>query len=361
VAVYTRILRIVLNNGTHVTLFCIPKVAAKPKTEISNPFHHSMKQSIFTSITQTNNLVSTASNMIFSFYISTRSLIPFLIYTIASTESQGETNLRVNRHRHEQNTPLAYNVTHRKDETASYLATISMNETQYLNVDDFVLSKFGSELERALQQQQQRQKKVSISKKPNIFAASRQCEDAFRSQNDDAKRIKSGSNDIVQLRGVVLSERFEGIKPTDAHGTVITMSDILSGGRASNPLTLVPNLRPDENLYVTKKCQTGASCRIQVQGRAPGGTRGPGDIAILFDENISTVSMVFGSQDVKTVVMKFYKRNGQWIETLVVDISKTNKYSFGRRREKDIAGITLRPLNGDLKWHMFKLKRLCFA
>eukprot|EP00586_Coscinodiscus_wailesii_P010710 CAMPEP_0172513110 /NCGR_PEP_ID=MMETSP1066-20121228/249778_1 /TAXON_ID=671091 /ORGANISM="Coscinodiscus wailesii, Strain CCMP2513" /LENGTH=274 /DNA_ID=CAMNT_0013293217 /DNA_START=109 /DNA_END=930 /DNA_ORIENTATION=- len=270
--------------------------------------------------------------------------ILFLIYAVASTESHNHSNLRANHRHHEQKRTLVYNSTNGQNETTPYLMTASTNEKKYLNVGDFLSSTIGLKKARALQQR--RKKTISVNT-DNIFATNRQCKDAFTNQNV-VTNIRSGSKNILKLRGVQLSEGFEGIDQIDSHGT-ISMSDILSGGRAKNPLTLKPSFNPRENLYVTKKCGTN-KCRLEVQGRGPGGFKGPGAVSILFHKDQSSVNISFGSDGANIAVMKFYKRNGQLIKRLKVDIGHTNKYSFGRREQKDIAGIAIHPSGESLKW-----------
>lgn len=248
----------------------------------------------------------------------------------------------------------------------------------------------------------------------NIFSASIRCRDAFRGQYA-TKYVKDGATNTLRLGGVKLSERFDGVKQFSSSGT-ISMSDVL-GGKAKNPLKLQENFNHRENLNVIKTCtkvgqrQGGQSgngrqpkkrggrklqgqlrggrqtdkksvatpqnrnssndnkdrrlqqyqqCRIGVQGRGPGGFKGPGAISILYNKDKKVVQLSFASDGASKAVLKFYRRNGAVIQVMNIDISKSRHYIFKRNTVRgDIAGITIYPTGEALSWPKFMLTKLC--
>eukprot|EP00586_Coscinodiscus_wailesii_P020912 CAMPEP_0172519422 /NCGR_PEP_ID=MMETSP1066-20121228/291409_1 /TAXON_ID=671091 /ORGANISM="Coscinodiscus wailesii, Strain CCMP2513" /LENGTH=284 /DNA_ID=CAMNT_0013302009 /DNA_START=492 /DNA_END=1346 /DNA_ORIENTATION=+ len=278
----------------------------------------------------------------------------FLIFSLTSEESHGHGKLR-----QKKNTTLLKDLANALNDTNPIIETNDFAiDKQYLSFRDFITSKLVTRNRRDLKR---RSKANIFVNSNNIFAFGRQCKDAFTNQSV-IKNVRSGAKNVLKLRGVQLSERFDGIKQIASEGT-ISMSDILTGNRAKNPLTLQESYNPRENLYVTKKCRKDDTerCRIEVEGRGPGGFKGSGAISILFHKDQPAVNLWFGADGAKTAIMKFYKRDGRLIETLEVDIAETTKYRFERREQSDIAGISVYPTGEIYEWHFFRLRRLCFS
>lgn len=172
---------------------------------------------------------------------------------------------------------------------------------------------------------------------------------------DLVENVKKGSNIIMRVGDIRLSETFRGLSQATTKGT-LSQSDKLVG-KPISPLTLQPHYNRRENLYVQKKCKTDF-CSIAIMGRGPGGYKGPGAVSILFDKDSSNIELTFKSNGASKAEVMFFDRNAEFIDVLQVDIAVTDEYRFGTDNG-DIAGIAITPKGETLSWHKFKLVGIC--
>lgn len=172
---------------------------------------------------------------------------------------------------------------------------------------------------------------------------------------DLVENVKQGSNNIMRVGDMKLSESFRGLSQSTTTGS-LSQSDRLVG-KPISPLSLQPHHNERENLYVKKKCNENF-CSIQIMGRGPGGFKGPGAVSILFDTDSSNVELTFRSNGASKAEVMFFDRNSEFIDVLQVDLELTDEYRFGTDNE-DIAGISITPKGEILSWHKFKLVGIC--